>query len=129
MARRDEKPQDPTDAKLKKSIVLISEGALKALLRSDDKHKAEIDSITGELREEIANAVDKKHLNKTAYAMVKKLHRMRSDEQLHLVWHTFLEYAVMAGIVKRVEAVQDLPLADEDGEENGGTVVPMKAAE
>lgn len=101
-----------------KPIALTSQRALVALLTADDNYKGKIDKLTGELREEIGNAVEKKHLHKQAYAMVKKLYRIKSNEELHDLWYTFMDYAEKIGIVKRVESVQGLPLQD-DGDEEG----------
>lgn len=97
------------------SLVLISATTLKSLLKDDDGYKKKVDGLVGELREEIKNAVDKKHLNKDAYALLKKFHRMKSNEKLRSTYLTMLAYLDMAGVMKRIESVHDLPIGDGDG--------------
>mgnify|MGYP001617024169 CR=1 FL=1 len=117
-----------TPAPDQKTITLISAGTLKSLLRSDDGYKEKIDGLTGELRETIGNAVEKKHLDKAAYALLKKFHRIKSNEKLANLWDTLQAYMDMAGVMKRIESVAPLPL---DGEQNEaeaetGNVTPLR---
>jgi hypothetical protein len=99
---------------------LINEKQLLALLRADDGYKEEIDGVVGQLREKIAYAVDKQHLNKKAYAIVKSFNRM-SAEKLADLWPVILVYMDMAGLMKRIEAVQRLDLGDEETDGGGKT--------
>ncbi|HEY6029960.1 MAG TPA: hypothetical protein VIU44_05330 [Gaiellaceae bacterium] len=99
------------------TLVLISPQALKQLLKDDDRYKDDIDGLVGELRETIGNAVDKKKLDKKAYALLKRFHREKSNEKLSNLWHTLLAYMDMAGVMKRIESVSELPL---DGEKANG---------
>lgn len=110
------------------SLVLIPAKTLKQLLSDDDGYKQRIDGMTGELREQIKYAADKKHLHKGAYALLKKLHRIDSAEQLRTLWLTLLAYMDMAGVMKRIDSVPDLPLggdadadagADDPADETG----------
>jgi len=94
------------------ALVLISEKALRSLLKQDDNYKGQIDGLVGELRESIGNAVDKKHLNKKMYGLLKKFHRYTSDEQLSDDWHTLLAYMDMAGVMKRIDSIDGLPLSE-----------------
>ncbi len=102
-------------AKKQATLVLISPQALKGLLREDDKYKGDIDSLTGELREAIGNAKEKKHLDTKAYALLKRFHREKSNEKLANLWSTLLAYMEMAGVMDRINSVSELPL---DGEKN-----------
>ena len=102
-------------------VTLIGERQLRSLLASDDNHKGKIDGVVGSLREEIKNAVDKQHLNKKAYAMLKTLHRMK-DEALADLWPTLLVYMDMAGVMKRIESVERLPFDKSDEAETEGEV-------
>lgn len=97
------------------ALNLIAQRTLVSLLREDDNYKGRIDGLVGELRESIGNAADKKHLDKKAYALLKKFHRMKSTEELARVWHTLLAYMDMAGVMKRIDSVSELDLAG-DGE-------------
>lgn len=108
------------------TLVLISPQALKQLLKDDDRYKADIDGMVGELRETIGNAVEKKKLDKKAYALLKRFHREKSNEKLANLWHTLLAYMDMAGVMKRIESVSELPLdgdkAEGEEEEEGEEV-------
>ena len=99
-------------AKQEEVMVLIKDTTLKALLRADDSYKEKIDGLTGELREEIANAVDKKHLDKKAYALLKKFHRIDSPEEKHRIWHTLVRYMELSGEMKTIESVIPMELGD-----------------
>lgn len=102
------------------SMVLIAPATLRALLKQDDNYKSQIDGLTGELREAIGNAVEKKKLDKKAYALVKRFHREKSNEKLANLWNTLLAYMEMAGVMERINSVAALPLDGEPaGEEEG----------
>ncbi|MDE2105513.1 MAG: hypothetical protein KGL39_50265 [Patescibacteria group bacterium] len=102
------------------SLVLTPASVLKALLNDDGNYKEQIDGLVGELREQIKNAIDKKHLHKKAYADVKRFFRYKSSEELRRHWLTLLAYMDMSGVMKRIESVPDLPL---DGEKAEGEEV------
>lgn len=119
MAAKDAKADDkvkPSD-----TLVLISAQALKSLLKADDNLKGKIDELTGELREEIGNAVEKKHLHKKAYATLKAISRIKSNEELSNYWHTLLAYMDMAGVMARIDSVSELPLDGEEPEDEEET--------
>ena len=99
-------------AKQDEVLVLIKESTLKALLRADDGYKDKIDGLTGELREEIGNAVEKKHLDKKAYALLKKFHRIDTPEEKHRIWHTLVQYMMLSGEMKIIDSVQPLELGE-----------------
>ena len=101
------------------TMVLVPKTALLALLKQDDNYKRDIDGLTGELREAIGNAVEKKHLDKKAYALLKRFHREKSNEKLASLWNTLLAYMEMAGVLERIASVEALPLGG-DGEEGEG---------
>lgn len=111
------------------SLVLIPAKTLKQLLSDDEGYKQRIDGLTGELREQIKYAADKKHLHKGAYALLKKLHRIDSAEQLRTLWLTLLAYMDMAGVMKRIDSVQDLPLGGDSGEEEPADETGMVEAD
>ena len=113
--RKDDETEPKGDAPEQKTLVLISAKTLTALLKQDDNYKDKIDGIVGELRETIGNAVEKKHLDKAAYALLKKFHRIQSNEKLANLWDTLNAYMDMTGVMKRIESVTPLPL---DGEQN-----------
>lgn len=95
-------------------VVLIKQSTLKNLLKQDDNYKRDIDGLVGELREAIGNASEKQHLDKKAYALLKRFHREKSSEKLWSLWHTLLAYMEMAGVMDRINSVQAI---DFDGEQ------------
>lgn len=108
--------------KAQQTIGLITQKTLVALLKADDGYKDQIDGLTGELRESIGNAKEKKQLDTKAYALLKRFHREKSNEKLANLWDTLLAYMDMAGVMKRIESVPQLPIngaepAEETGEE------------
>ncbi|MDO8534112.1 MAG: hypothetical protein Q7S17_05145 [Xanthobacteraceae bacterium] len=113
--RKDEDTEPKGEAPEQKTIVLLSSKTMTALLKQDDNYKDKIDGIVGELRETIGNAVEKKHLDKAAYALLKKFHRIKSNEELANLWDTLQAYMDMTGVMKRIESVPSLPL---DGKNN-----------
>lgn len=119
---------DEEPVKSSETLVLISASALKSLLAESDKYKEKIDGLVGELREEIGNAVEKKHLDKEAFALVKKFRRIKSVERKSTLYHIFLAYLDMSGEMKLIESVSGLPLDGETGGKPSGTVVPIKQA-
>ena len=111
---------DKAKAAAAHAMVLTPKSTLIALLKQDDKYKNDIDGLTGELRETIGNAVEKKHLDKKAYALLKRFHREKSNEKLANLWTTLLAYLEMAGVLERINSVEALPLGDADSMENDG---------
>lgn len=107
---------DEEPVKSSEVLVLISASALKSLLTESDKYKEKIDGLVGELREEIGNAVEKKHLDKEAFALVKKFRRIKSVERKSSLYHIFQAYLDMSGEMKLIESVSGLPLDDDKPE-------------
>lgn len=107
MAKKDKNDGKPSETA---AVTLISQKSLVALLKEDDNYKGKIDGLVGELRETIGNAVEKKHLNKQMYALLKKFHRYKSIEKLADDWRTLLAYMDMAGIMAKIDTVTPLPI-------------------
>jgi len=91
---------------------LIDEKKLNKLLDADIAYKEEIDSVVGQLREEIKNNVDKNHLHKGAYADVKKYDRIKSPEKLAEHFLTLIAYMKMRGLLERINSVPRLDLEE-----------------
>ncbi|MBS0369038.1 MAG: hypothetical protein JSS57_07555 [Proteobacteria bacterium] len=117
---KGEKQEGAATGKAATAIQLPSERVLKRLLKSGDEMKEAVDGLTGSHREEIKNAIDKHHLNKDAFALLKKFHRIKSAETKHILFHTFIEYLEMSGEMKLIDSVQNLPLGDDKVEEDEG---------
>lgn len=120
MAKGD-KQEGASTGKTTTAIQLPSERMIKRLLKSGEEMKEAVDGLVGSHREEIKNAVDKSHLNKTAFAMVKKLYGIKSNETLAMIYDHFIEYLAMSGVLARIESVQNLPFGDEKETEDQET--------
>ena len=129
MAKREKSAAaEPAQGTPSVATKLISEAMLKKLLKRDAAIKDDIDGKVGELRETIANAVEKHHLHKGAFALLKKFDRMEPEKAAEL-WDTMLAYMDMAGVMAKIESVAKLPLeGDSDDEaEEGETEMPSGA--
>lgn len=89
---------------------------LKSLLSTCRGYKANSDSIISKMREEIGFAVEKKHLEKGAFALLRKFDKMEAEKGAEL-WHTLVRYMELSGVMAKIDAVGRLPLGDDDGEE------------
>lgn len=107
-------------AKDGKAIQLITERQLKKLLKNAEDMKEAVDGLVGSHREEVKNAIEKQHLHKGAFADVKRLSKIKSNEALAMHWDTLLAYMEMSGLMKRIESVQSLPLDDDKADEAAG---------
>lgn len=119
MAKGD-KQEGASTGKAATAIQLPSERVLKRLLKAGEEMKEAVDGLTGSHREEIKNAIDKHHLDKDAFALLKKFHRIKSAEKKHVLFYTFVEYLEMSGEMKIIDSVQNLPLDDDKVEESAG---------
>lgn len=120
MAEKDRPTSEP---QLKQKASLIGVAALNKLLSRDAAMKVEVDSIVGTMREQIANAVEKQHLHKRAFATLKSINRM-SAEKAADYWDTLCAYVDMSCVGEKIKSVGHLPLGDrKDGaeiDENSG---------
>jgi hypothetical protein len=94
-------------------VPVTPEGTLKSLLNMAKKAKRETADVNGNLREAVSNAVDNKHLHRTAFNITKRLFAM-PDEKLAECHHHLMAYLDSSGIDERVEKVGRLPLDDDD---------------
>lgn len=125
----------PAADKVKPSetLTMISAPTLVKLLKSADSRKQEVDKLVGEMREEIGNAKEKKHLNTGMFALLRRFNNYKSNEKLAHDWDTLCAYMDMAGLMKRIESVGKLQLDGGEGDDEtdgagdktgeGGTVV------
>ena len=113
---------------------MISENDLRNLLRRCTTDANQIGTINDTLRERIADAVEKKHLDKKAFALLRRLDKME-NEDLATFWDNMLAYMDMAGLSERIESVGKLPLPEpaekvetEEPAEGAGVSRPRLAA-
>lgn len=101
--------------------VLIAQKQLNAILARDANTRAEVASLVGDLRGDIATAVKDHHLNKHAFALLKKLKSIEPPQKRAIIWRTLIAYMQMTGLMKQIEDVLELPLeggSDEPAQED-----------
>lgn len=101
---------------------VISQNDLRNLLKSIKLAEGEKDEAVGIIREKIGFAVEKKNLNKVAFAYVRKFDKMEA-EKLADLWDTLELYMEMTGLFDRIESVAKLPFdapkEPQEGEDDG----------
>jgi len=106
---------------------------LQSLLKQSRGLQGQMNSLSGSLREAIANAVKKDHLHKGAYSIIKRWDKME-PEALALEWDHLIEYWESSGLKERAESVQSLALepaesSEEVVEEEEGPPTTIQPAE
>lgn len=99
--------------------------ALKSLLSTCRGLKANVDSIVGKIREEIAYHKEKKNLNTPMFAILRRFDKMEAEKASEN-WHTLVHYMETSGVMAKIEAVGRLPLGDD---ESGGEAGDGEAGE
>lgn len=97
---------------------MTSKDALTKLLRGIKSLEKQGLEISGSLREKIAYAVEKQHLHKGVFALIRQLDR-KEAEQLALWKATFDHYWEASGLQERAESTPGLDLEDEQKEDAG----------
>lgn len=81
----------------------IGRTKLQELLKECRAAQNDIDTARGEMGNSIAQATEEYHLNKKAFALIRKLDKME-PEKLRSFMDDFEAYFVMAGLLKRRES-------------------------
>lgn len=90
----------------------ITSGAtIKSLLKSGVSLKEELDELTSAHSAEVREAVDKKHLHKKAFNMIKALNRLTPEKLADTMEH-FDAYFESSGLEDRANSAQRLPMGD-----------------
>lgn len=98
------------------SVVSVTPSTtLKSLLSTCRGLKANSDSIISKMREEIGYAVEKKNLDKGAFAELRKYDKMEPEKAAER-WHMLVRYMELSGVMAKIESVGRLPLGDQEGE-------------
>lgn len=84
-------------------VQLTSAATIKSLLKSGRALKENLDDLTSAHAAEVREAVDKKHLNKKAFQMIKSLDRM-TPEKLAATMEAFDHYYEVSGLEARAES-------------------------
>ncbi len=97
---------------------LVTSGAtIKALLRSGRSLKESLDELTSAHSAEVREAVDKKHLHKKAFNMIKALDRLTPEKLADCMEH-FDSYYTSSGLEDREKSAQRLPMGEGPGEDD-----------
>lgn len=126
---------------------VIAKGKLNELLYKARTTRNDTSELSGQLGKAVSEAVEKNHLNRKAFNIIKGLDRMRQDpEKLADVLEAVEHYLDISGLQAVADKVQKLPFgersgADHDEKEGGdaadgtqgdgaasGTVVQMRQA-
>ena len=105
----NKKPKQEVEADHVEDPVIITAKTLNSLLRADTGIRDDIGELTDGLREKVAYAVLKHHLDKDAYQLIKKFKKWH-PAKLAAVWPTLLIYMDMTGLMKEIEAQGELPM-------------------
>jgi hypothetical protein len=127
MARKKkEASEQPADEGV---VKLISASKLKSALNSALKAKEDCSEITGALGEEIKTLIEKNHLNRKAFNIIKSLYGL-SPEKLRETWDHTLYYFEASGLEKKADSAPRLPMNDDVGgvEDEDTNVHPLRAA-
>lgn len=90
---------------------LTSPATLKSLLKSGRALKENLDELTSAHSAEVREAVDKKHLHKKAFGVIKMLDRMTAEKLADFMEH-FDHYFEASGLEERANSAQRLPMGD-----------------
>lgn len=113
---RARKPAAAKAADPKKIVrQLTPEKDLNSLLRVCKNHEKNIGELVGSLREKIGYAVEKHHLHKRAFGMIRSLNRLEAP-QLAAFFDHFDHYCDVSGLRERAESAPSLDLGDKPGE-------------
>lgn len=100
-------------------VPLIKPSVLKALLKKDGSFRDDISELTGQLREEIGNAVNNHNLDKDAFALLKRFAKMKPEKRA-ILWREFVAYMKICGFLADIDSRPELPLdAGADFEQSG----------
>jgi hypothetical protein len=85
----------------------INESKLKTLIKQITNHSGTISTATGEIGSLVAKAVEKDHLDKTAFGIFRKLHKM-SDEKLATTLAHLDHMIEVGGLQERADSVGEM---------------------
>ncbi len=98
----------------------IAPKKLKALLKTSNEAFKNTREIAGELGQKIAEAVEKDHLHRKAFAILKGFDRM-TPEKLSDVWETLNYYMDVSGLAERAKSALKMNFDAAEGEDEGET--------
>lgn len=102
-------------AKKETTTRLPSKATLVSLRSAKRSMDSDINEVRGTYGQQVAEAVEKKHVHKKALAIALREDKME-PEQLKLYYEHLDHYREELGLNKRAESAPDLPIQDEDAE-------------
>lgn len=102
----------------KTTIMMTPKSVLEDLLKETRNAKKRTQSISGKIGEQIAKAVEEKHLDRKAFSIARQLDAL-DEERLHLTYYNLLYYLDVLGVVKRATAQEEMFEPGEQGEPTG----------
>ncbi len=108
---KDTPEQEPEQAKSSEVRRAISAKKLKSLLSSCRSAQQNINEISGGLGEEIKAAIEKNHLHRKAFNVVKMADRMEPEKLSEFMDHLD-HYFEISGLNARAEQVERLAMGD-----------------
>lgn len=102
---------------------VISANKLKQLISAGRSTQKDVSSLTGTMREKIANAVENDNLNNSVFASIRRLDRME-PAKLKIWLEDFEHYLDISGLQERAESAPTLEFGpgEEDDEEDDKVV-------
>ena len=91
---------------------------LNSLLRRCRSRSQQVQTIAGEIGEDIAKAAETKYLHRGAFAVTRKLDKMEPEKLAEFLVH-FDHYLMEAGLRERAESVGELPISEVDDDGDG----------
>ena len=99
-----------------RTLVMITEKNLNGLLKTANSLNKQTAQIVGTLREKIAYAQEKQHLDTKAFALLRKFDKMEAEAAARL-WDTLNMYMDMSGVMKKIQAVGEFDFKTPDGKD------------
>lgn len=110
MAKKNKDAVKPSEV-----IPQTSPKKLKALLKTAEHTKTNMQELAGELGQQIKDAVEKDHLHRKAFSVLRTMDRM-TPEKLADFWDTLQYYVDVSGIGERAKSAPRMAF---DAEGNG----------
>jgi hypothetical protein len=120
MAKKKDASAETEAVKASEVEQQITPKKLKALLKSSNEAFKNTREISGELGQKIAEAVEKDHLHRKAFAILKGFDRM-TPEKLSDVWDTLNYYMDVSGLAERAKSALKMNFEAADDEDEGET--------
>lgn len=112
---------------VEETVRLISKNKLKSLLSSSQKAKEDCSEINGALGEEIKSAIEKNHLHRPAFNVIKRCYSW-SPEKLREFWDHLNAYWEMSDLEKKADSAPRLPMNDDSFGAEDDNVHRLQAA-